>query len=86
MGRAVGQPYSERRYSLGDFQHLVNAHLHAEFSFDDPLEFLIDLVGYKADADMGFDTSLRKVEHRTHIERTLADAEGPLNHPKTMVL
>ena len=35
---------------------------------------------------MGLDTFLRKVEHRTHLERTLADAEGPLNHPETVVL
>ncbi len=74
MDHSVWQPYPERRYCLGDFKNLVNAHLHVKSS-DDPLEFLVHLVGDKADADMGLDAFLREVEHRTHLKRALADAE-----------
>ena len=35
---------------------------------------------------MGLDAFLREVEHRTHLKRALADAESPLDHPKTMIL
>ena len=48
-------------------QGFVHAHSNAELP-DGPLQFLVNLVGYEADADVRLDALWREVEHRPHFK------------------
>ena len=49
------------------FEYFTYTHVDA-CQFDYSLQFLIDLIGNKADADMRLYPPFCKVEHRTHVE------------------
>ncbi len=57
-------------YCPRSLDDVTDTHLDTS-QFDDTLQFLVDLIGNKADTDMCFNSPFCKVKHGTHVQSSL---------------